>query len=84
MDPNLAVNALVEKINNCINTATTKKRLQKNKLPRKNWITSAIMVSCTTKETLYTLWINNPTSERLKKEYTNYTKILNKVIKEAK
>ena len=42
------------------------------------------MVSCTTKETLYTLWKNNPTSERLKKEYTNYTKILNKVIKEAK
>ena len=42
------------------------------------------MVSCTTKETLYTLWINNPTSECLKKEYTSYTKILNKVINEAK
>ena len=42
------------------------------------------MVSCTTKEALYSLWKSNPTSERLKKEYTNYTKILNKVIKEAK
>ena len=42
------------------------------------------MVLCTTKETLYTLRKKNPTSELLKKEYTNYTKIINKVNKEAK
>ena len=42
------------------------------------------MISCTTKEALYTLWKNNPTSELLKKEYTNYTKMLSKVIEEAK
>ena len=78
-DSDLAINTLIDMMNDCINTATTKQRL-KNKLPRKNWITSAIMISYTTKETLYTLWKNNPTSE----EYTNYTKILSKVIKDTK
>ena len=65
-DPNLAINTLIDTINNCIIIATTKQQL-KNNLPRKNWITSAIMISCITKETLYTLWKNNLTSELLKK-----------------
>ena len=52
--------------------------------PRKKWITSAIMVSCNTKEILYNISKRNPTCQTAKTQYTRYCKILNKVIKDAK
>ena len=66
--------------------ATIDKKLntKRNMSLRKKWITSAIMVSCNTKEILYNISKRNPTCQRAKTQYTRYCKILNKVIEDAK
>ena len=51
---------------------------------QERWITKAIIVSCKKKELLYNLWKKNKESTTLKKEYMDYAKILNRVIKDAK
>ena len=53
-------------------------------ISRKIWITNAIIISCKTKEILYNIFKRNPTSEFAKKQYKDYCKILDKVIKDAK
>ena len=57
-EPNLALNNLVSKIKICLSKAEySKKDYKKNTLyPRMNWIISAIIRSCETKEKLYRLW----------------------------
>ena len=82
-DPNPAVNTLIGMIKNCIE-ATTFKNRSKSKPLRKNWITRAILKSCETKEHLYKAWRKNPTCQNMKQDYRIYTKILRKVIKDAK
>lgn len=86
-DPDLAVEKLIELINECIDRATIKcnrKSYNSRRVPRKIWITNAIMKSCQTKEMLYTLWKKSPDNVTLESDYKNYVKILNKVIKDAK
>ena len=53
-------------------------------IPRKIWITNAIIISCKTKKTLYNIFKRNPTSEFAKKQYRDYSKILDKVINDGK
>lgn len=85
-DPNYAINELIKKIHICAGKATVEKKKIRNKekVPRNEWITKAIIVSCNKKEMLYKLWKNNKNCNNLKKEYIEYTKILNRVIKDAK
>lgn len=86
-DPNHAINTLIDEIHNLVIKATFKdKQKIKNKknIPRKNWITSGIIISCNTKEALYNLWKLNKNNVNMKNEYNRYCKILNKVIKCAK
>ena len=52
-------------------------------IPKKDWITTAKIMSCNRKEILYTLW-KNPNCADLKNKYQNYSKLLDKVIKDAK
>ena len=71
-DPNCATDEIINKINQCIESATTvikQKRNNRNMTPRRKWITSAIMVSCKKKEFLYNIWRKNKESDVLKKEY---------------
>ena len=65
-EPNLALNNLVSKIKICLNKAEYSKiDYKKNILyPRKNWITSAIIKSCVTKEKLHKLWKQDPNNQR--------------------
>ena len=51
---------------------------------RKRWITKTIIKSSETKEILYNLWQLDRYNQQLKSEYKNYTKILGKVILDAK
>ena len=86
-DPNNAIDALISKIKDCLNNATvskTREKSDRNMIPRKNWITPAIIISCNRKEMLYSFWKKNPNCEVLRYEYKNYSKVLDKVIKDAK
>ena len=76
----MAAEKLNELINECTDKATinknnNKKWYSKQRVPRKKWITSAIIKYFRTKETLYTFWKRNPDSETLKSEYRNYVYI---------
>ena len=78
---------LISKIKNCLNNASsckTNKKRDREMIPRKNWISSAIIISCKKKEMLYKLWKMKPDCKDLKNEYKNYSKLLDKVIKDAK
>ena len=85
-DPNLATEKLIQKIKNCINKAETTKNKNKkgNMIPRKNWITSAIMTSCNKKEKLYKTWQKDPENSIKRSNYQNYAKTLNQIINKAK
>ena len=86
-DSNEAVNMLISKIKNCLNNASsckTNKKRDREMIPRKNWISTAIIISCKKKEMLYKLWKMKPDCKDLKNEYKNYFKLLDKVIKDAK
>ena len=51
-DPNSAIDALISKIGDCLNNATVSKTREKsyrNMIPRKNWITPAIITTHLTK-----------------------------------
>ena len=86
-DPDGAVNTLISKIKNCLNNASsceTNNKKYREIAPRKNWISTAIIISCKKKEMLYKLWKMKPDCNDLKNEYKNYSKLLGKVIKDAK
>lgn len=84
-DPDKATNELIVLIKTIIDKATTKKKTKRNKVyPRKNWITTGIITSCSTKENLYKIWQCDSKNLELKKNYKDYEKILNKIIKDAK
>ena len=86
-DPNLATDHMIRKIQTCIDCSNYKVNTngrKANKLPRKVWITKAIIISCERKENLYKLTKTNPQCKEIKTEYNTYSKILNKVIKDAK
>lgn len=88
-DPDCAIEKLIELINECTNNSVIHVNKNKNKkdkqmIPRKKWITNGILISCRTKESLFLMWRKNPNCELLKTNYKNYTKILSKVIKDAK
>ena len=76
-EPNLALNNLVSKIKIYLSKSEySKKDYKKDRLyPRKNWITSAIIKSCVTKEKLYKLWKKIQKiqrKERIMKSLTQY------------
>lgn len=78
--------SIISEIQICINLAIKNKnnnKKDKNK-PRKPWITKGIINSFKTKENLYKIWKRNPNNEVLKKDFKNYERILNRVIKDAK
>lgn len=85
-DPNTALTTLIKKIQICVDKSTVSKVSSSNttKSKKNEWITKAIIVSCKTKETLYSIWKRNPANEILKNDYKSYCKILDKVIKNAK
>lgn len=87
LDPNLSTDLIIDGIKNCINKSTTfrktRKKMLKN-IPRKKWITEAIITSCNTKQQLFRLWKLDPQNLQLKNEYKKYTKILDRVIVDAK
>ena len=86
-DTNSAIDALISKIKDYLNNATvskTREKSDRNRIPRKNWITPAIIIFCNRKEILYSFWEKNPNCEVLRHEYKNYSKVLDKVIKDAK
>ena len=51
---------------------------------RKDWITKAIMKSCSTKEKLCKLWKRDPNNTRKREEYKKFTNILKNIINKAK
>ena len=72
-DPNGAVNTLISKIKNCLNNASsckTNKKRDREMVPRKNWISTAIIISCK-KKMLYKLWKMKPDCKDPKNEYKN-------------
>ena len=74
-EPNLALNNLVSKIKICIKkTEYSKKNCETNMpYPRKNWITTAIIKSCLTKEKLISYGKYFQTrKERIIKSLTQY------------
>lgn len=84
-DPDLATDELINKIQFCIEQAKTVKNLTKDKnRPRKEWITKGIIESCKRKDFLYKIYKKNPNNSATKKEFQLYSKILNRVISEAK
>ena len=85
-DPNSALNNLIDKIKMCICKAEYKIKSNKNKSmrPTKNWITKAIMKSCTTKEKRYKIWNKDPYNNRKREEYKNFTNILKSIINKPK
>ena len=84
-DPNLTTDLIIHEIHNCIRLSKIGSNKHKSKdTPRKNWITTAIIVSCNRKEFLYKEWKKQPSNSELKNEYTKYAKELEKVIKAAK
>lgn len=86
-NPNKAINSIIEKIQKCLENSEVvmhKKNKKDRSVPRKNWITKAIIKSCNKKEALYKEVKAEPNNENLKNKYKNYVKILNKIIKDAK
>lgn len=83
-DPNVATVTLINMIKNCTQQATKIKKIKDVRGARKKWITSGIIISCQRKEQLFLLWKKDIKNETLKKEYKNYVKILDIVIKNAK
>lgn len=84
-DPNELINDMIKDIQSCKDKAKYIYHNKKNKKsPRKDWITKAIIKSCSTKEILYKKLKNNPDCDRLSTQYKNYIKTLDKVIKDAK
>lgn len=56
LDPNITTDLIIDEIKNCINLAKLSNRKSKRKasdIPRKKWITHAIIRSCNTKEQLF-------------------------------
>lgn len=84
-EPDHACNVLIKMLKEII-TKSTKMVTNKNRkfTPRKSWITTGIMNSCNTKESLYNLWRKYPDNSKLQLEYKKYDKILSKVIMDAK
>ena len=81
-EPNLALNNLVSRIKICLKKAEYSK---KNILyPRKNWITSAIIKSCVTKEKLYKLWKEDLNNTKKREKYREFNLILKKIINKSK
>ena len=80
-EPNLALNNLVSKIEIYLSKAEySKKDYKKNILyPRKNWITSAIIKSCVTKENLYKLSNKYPNNNKKRENYRKFNLILRKL-----
>lgn len=84
-DPNEAINKIIEGIHKCVEKSKIKSKTNKNNsVPRKEWITNAIVISCKKKEKLYERIKKDPGNNALKQEYKNYIKVLDKVIKDAK
>ena len=86
-EPNCAIDEIIMTINQCVEKVSIvikQKRSDRNFTPRQKWITKAIIVSCKKKELLYNMRKKNKESITLKKEYIDYAKILNRVIKDAK
>lgn len=84
-DPEKATSLLISEIQDCIEKSKSVLRTKNNKgNPRKDWITKAIMISCDQKERLYNKMRNEPNNDKLRLEYKNYSKRLDKVILEAK
>ena len=85
-EPNLALNNLVSKIKICLSKAEYSKKDYKKDIlyPRKNWITSAIIKSCVTKEKLYKLLKKDPNNTKKRDNSRKFNLILKKFINKAK
>ena len=85
-ESNLALNNLVIKIKIYLSKAEySKKDYKKNILyQRKNWITSAIIKSCVTKEKLYKLWKEGPNNTKKRESYGKFNLTLKKIINKDK
>ena len=85
-DPNNIINSMIKNIQSCIGMAkyTKPKKHISNKIPRNDWIRSAIINSCNTKEKLYNRLKHNPDNYELKNKYKTFCKNLTDVIKAAK
>ena len=70
-NPNEAIQIHIKKINECIEIAKCKTKKEKN-VPRKGWITSAIIKSCNKKEKLYKKLKINPNDENIKYDNIKY------------
>lgn len=82
-DPNFAINLFIEDIKCMVESATYKIKKNSSKF-RKKWMTKGILTSIQHKELLYNIWKLNKKSKLLKKNYLEYNKILQKLIKKAK
>lgn len=85
-DPGVAVSDFINDVKNIISESyyKTKKNNKRNSKQRKDWITPGLIQSCNTKELLYNLCKLNPQNIDLKKQYKEYVKILDKLIKKSK
>ena len=50
----------------------------------KDWVTKAIIKSCSTKEKLYKLWKRYPNNTRKREQYKKFTNIMKNIINKAK
>lgn len=86
-DPNEFSELLIKHIQDCIERASCSKRVTnkvKSFKPRNAWITPGIITSCNKREKLYKQAKSDPTNISLSNQYKEYSKILDKIIKDAK
>ena len=81
-DVNLATDLFIEKIQNCIEQAKTKKKTRFKK--RKAWISESIIKLCEIKDNLYKIWKDDLQNLEKKRNFTNFANKLKITIDQAK
>ena len=81
-DVNIATKLLIEKIQECIEKAKTKKKTRFKK--RKAWIIEEIIKLCEKKDSLYRIWKEDLQNKEKKNNFTTFSNNLKKTIEQAK
>lgn len=81
---NIAIELFLNRLQKLIDNNTTVRRVPKNKMPLKPWITISVVRSIRKRDKLYKNMKKNPENMDIKKRYTDYRNICNKIIKTLK
>ena len=84
-DPIEATSSLIAELQNCLEKSKVFYQNKSKKIkPRNEWISKAIIISCKKKVKLYFKMRKNPNNDKCRLEYKEYTKRLDKIIREGK